>query len=218
MDPLAVVGNCMDPDRFHDIPQLGHGTHWFSGTVGVAGVGLFDGNRRIFVGGTVVGVVVGAWCLVGNRVLGGILQFDAEVLVVVGSMGVGVGVGVGAEVGAGVDCKYIHHAVVEVVEGTAAVAEVDSRNLLEMVNILQFSVAVVAEVAVSVGMGMVVGIVGMGVGVLVGGDSCFLVVGVRELAEDDGYGNVRGDERRLRHGHAPRRSVDVSIYRFEFLV
>lgn len=215
MDPLVVVVDCMDPVRFHDIPQLGHGTHWFSDTVGVVGVGLFDGNHPFFVGGMVVGVVVGAWYLVGNKVLGDILQFDVEVLVEAGSMGVVAGVGVGV----GVDCKYIHHAVVEVVEDIVAVVEVDSHNLLEMANILQYSVFVVVVVAVSVGMGMVVGIVDMGVGVLVGGDSCFLVVGVLELVVvDDGYGNVHGDERRLQHGHAPRRSVGVSIYRFEFLV
>lgn len=215
MDPLAVVGNCMDPVRFRGIPQLGHGTHWFSDTVGVVGVGLFDGNRHFFVVDMVAGVVVGAWYLVGNRGLEGILQFDVEVLVEADNMGVGVVVVV--EVGVG--CKYIRHAVVEVVEGIAVGAVVDFHNPLEMANIHQFSVVEVVGVVASVGMGMVVGIVDMGVGVLVGEDSCFLVVGVLGLVVvDDDCGNVHDGERRLPHGHAPRRSVGVSIYRFEFLV
>lgn len=184
-------------------------------------MGLFDDNHRIFVvEDMAVGVGVGAWYLVGNMVLEGILQFDVEVRVEVDNTGVGVEVGV--------DCKYIHHAVVEVVEGivveVVVVVEADSHNLLVMANNLQISVDMVVGVVVVVevfvvDMEMVVDIVDMGVGVLVGEDSYFLVVGVLGLVVVDAdYDNVRVDERRLQHEHAPRRSAGASIYRFEFLV
>lgn len=164
----------------------------------------------------------------GNKVLEGILQFDVEVLVEVDNTGVEVVVEVG--VGIEVDCKYIHHVVVVEVEDTVVevvAVVVDSHNLLEMEDILQFfvedkvaGVGVVGVVGVFVGMGMVVDtVVGMGVGVLGVGDSYFLVVGVLEsVVVDDDYDNVHDDERRLQHEHAPRRSADASIYRFEFLV
>lgn len=210
MDPLVEAVDCMDLVHSHDIPLLEHGTHWFLG-IGVvvvgAVVGLFDGNHRFFVD-MVVGVVVGAWYLVGNMVLEDNLQFDVVVLVEVDNMGVGVG--------AGVDCKYIHHVVVAVVEDTVVVVVVevvvDSHTLLEMEDNLQISVVGVVGVVVFVGMVEVVDIVvvDMGVGDLGVEDSCFLGVGVLELVVvDDGYGNAHDDERLLRHGHAPQHSVDV---------
>lgn len=208
MDPLVGVVDCMDLVHFHDIPQLGHGIHYFSGTGAVVGVvGLSGDNLPISVDKVVV-VVVGALCLEGNMVPEDNLQFDVVVLVGVGNMGVVVVVGVGAVA----DCKYIHHVVVEVVVvGTVVVVEVDSHNLLGMANILQFSVVVVV-VVVSVDMGVVVGIVvvDMGEGVLGVEDSYFLVVEGRGLVVvDDDYGNVHDDGHQLQHGHALRHSVDV---------
>lgn len=204
MDPLVEVVDCMDLVHFHGTPQLGHGTHWFLDigvvVVGVV-VGLFDGNRRFFVD-MAVGVVVGAWYLVGNMVLGDNRQFDVVVLVEVDNMGVGVG--------AVVDCKCIHH-VVAVVEDIVVVVVVDFHILLEMGDNPQFFVVEVVVAGVFVGTEMVVDIVvDMEVGDLGVEDSYFLGVGVLELVVvDDGCGNVHDDERQLQHEHAPRHSVDV---------